>query len=259
MQYGAIKKFGHETIDKKSGTTSKMAKLMNMHKNYDYVIASGNEIAKQYSKCFNISIEKIKIIGMPRVDYILEEDLKKEEVIKSRYSELKNKKNILYVPTFRKNQINTMNEIYEKFDFDNYNLVIKYHPLDKSRKNKINPINNKAIAIYDEDINIYDLYKLCDIIITDYSSASLEASLLDKPIYFYVYDIDDYIDDPGLNVDLFKEMPNCTSKSFDEIMNWIKGDKYKVEWVINYKNKYFDIDFSKSCTENLIKFITIYE
>jgi CDP-ribitol ribitolphosphotransferase len=259
MHYGAIKKFGYETLDKKSGSSSKMAKHMNMHKNYDYVIAPGHETAKHYSECFNIEIEKIKIIGMPRIDYILEEDIEKEEKIQSRYSKLKNKKNVLYVPTFRKDKMNDMNQVYEKFDFDNYNLVVKYHPLDKSIKNIINPVNDKAIAIYDEDINIYDLYKLCDIIITDYSSASLEASLLHKPIYFYVYDIDDYIDDPGLNVDLFKEMPNCTSKSFDEIMNWIKEDKYNIEWVKNYKSKYFNIDFNNSCTENLLNFITTEE
>ena len=252
---GAIKKFGHQTIDKFSGNKSDIAKAMNMHQNYDYVTAIGNRTADFFAEGFNIEKSKVKLIGMPRIDYILKEDLEKDASIYEKYPRLKEKKNILYVPTFRKEQINFMNEIYEKFDFENYNLVIKYHPLDKSRRNKENPINKKAVTITDKEINIFDLYKLCDIIITDYSSASLEACVLDKPIYFYVYDIDEYKEDPGLYIDLFEEMPNCTSREFDQIMNWIKQDEYDIDWVREYKNTYFHIDLSQNCTKALAEFI----
>ena len=252
---GAVKKFGYQTIGKFSGNSKEIAETMNMHKNYNYVIATGNRTAEFFSEGFNIELDKIKLIGMPRIDYILEQNDEIKKEFYSKYPELKNKKNVLYVPTFRKDQINNMNEIYEKFDFENYNLVIRYHPLDKTKKNKGNPINEKAITIYDKNINIYDLYKFCDIIITDYSSASLEAAILEKPIYFYLYDIDRYQEDPGLNMNLFEEMPNCTSKKFDEIMNWIREDSYNLDWVREYRDTYFDIDLRENCTQNLMKLI----
>jgi len=250
-----VKKFGHQTIGKKTGAKSSIAGAMDMHKNYSYAIAIGDKTKAHFSEAFNMQKDKIELIGMPRIDYILSEDAEKNETIYEKYPRLKEKKNILYVPTFRKNQVNLMNEIYEKFDFEKYNLVITYHPLDKSKKEKQNPINEKAVVIIDKDIVIYDLYKLCDVIITDYSAASLEASILEKPIYFYLYDVDKYMEDPGLNTDLFEEMPNCTSKSFDEIMGWIKQDEYNLDWVKDYRDTYFDIDLEQNCTEILAKFI----
>ena len=176
------------------------------------------------------------------MDYILEDNPKKMGYIYKKYPRLKDKINVLYVPTFRKNQTNSMNEIYKKFDFDKYNLIIKYHPLDKTRMIRDSRISSKAVIVRDTNINIYDLYKVADVIITDYSAASLEACLLEKPVYFYLYDIDEYREDPGLNIDLFEEMPWCTSKSFDEIMAWIEEDEYDLDWIRGYKNTYFDID-----------------
>lgn len=223
-----------------------------MHKNYTYIIASSKETAKFYTKAFNIEKNKIKIIGMPRIDYILNENIQIKKDIYKRYPKLKSKINILYAPTFRKDQINDMEKIYENFDFKKYNLVIKYHPLDKTKKIKNNTINKKAITIYDKDIKVCDLFNVCDIIITDYSSVSVEASILEKQVYFYLYDIDEYMKDPGLNVNLFKEMPNCTSKEFKEIMEWIKEDKYNKEWIKTFKNKYIQVKLDKSCTEELV-------
>ena len=37
-----------------------------------------------------------------------------------------------------------------------------------------------------------------DILVTDYSSIIFEWSLLDRPIVYYAYDIDEYINDRGL-------------------------------------------------------------
>ena len=43
---GAVKKFGYQILDKKEGKSSEVAKLMCMHKNYDYAIAP-SEVTKE--------------------------------------------------------------------------------------------------------------------------------------------------------------------------------------------------------------------
>ncbi len=48
----------------------------------------------------------------------------------------------------------------------------------------------------------YDLMKLADIIITDYSACAFEASLLLKPLYFFIPDYESYMQDRGINVDV---------------------------------------------------------
>ena len=112
---GAIKKFGYQTIDKPWGTRSDIAKAMHMHENYTYVLAPSNETAKLYKRAFNVTDSQIKYIGMPRVDYIVEKNIEMEQKIFNEYPELKEKENILYVPTFRKGQKVELDELIAKF------------------------------------------------------------------------------------------------------------------------------------------------
>ena len=56
----AIKKFGYQTIGKKSGTDKVMADAMCMHKNYDYVLCASKITKKYFMEAFNIKEENIK-------------------------------------------------------------------------------------------------------------------------------------------------------------------------------------------------------
>ena len=126
---GAIKKFGYQTIGVKSGSDEKTAKIMCMHKNYDYVLAPSKVTAKLYEQAFNVTEDKIKYIGMPRIDYILENDEVQKQKIYEMYLILKQKQNIVYVPTYRKGEKTELDELVEKIDTSKYNLIIKLHPL----------------------------------------------------------------------------------------------------------------------------------
>ena len=64
---------------------------MCMHKNYDYVLAPSKETAKLYEKAFNVESKKIKYIGMPRIDYILEKNEETNKKIYNTYPELTKK------------------------------------------------------------------------------------------------------------------------------------------------------------------------
>ena len=177
---GAIKKFGYQTIGTKTGSNEKTAQIMCMHKNYDYVLAPSKATGDLYQKAFNVERDKIKYIGMPRIDYILEKDENIINDIYEKYPILQNKakQNIVYVPTYRKGRIDTKK----------YNLIIKLHPLDLKQYE----YKEKDGVIYEKQCKTYDLLKIADKVITDYSSLSIEASLLDIPIYFYTYDLQKY-------------------------------------------------------------------
>ena len=77
---GAIKKFGYQVIGKQEGSSDVVAKSMKMHNNYDLITCSSSTTARFYSEAFNTDINKIKILGMPRVDYILNTN-KNEEIL----------------------------------------------------------------------------------------------------------------------------------------------------------------------------------
>lgn len=246
----AVKKFGYQTIGKESGTNQTLAENMCMHKNYDYVLCASTITAEYFQEAFNIEKEKIKYLGLPRLDYILREDKEKTEEIYNKYPELKKKINILYVPTFRKFKKVKINDVIQRIDTNKYNLIVKLHPLDKKNYTYL----QKDGVIYDDTFKSYDLLKMCDKVITDYSSLAMEASLLNKPLYFYIYDAKQYIEDPGLNFDFKKEKIGLYStNSPKKIVNMLERE-YDFNVLKNFRKRYIQVE-SKSYAMDLAKFI----
>lgn len=243
---GAIKKFGYQALNKKEGRGNGVAKLMDMHKNYSYVMAPSKITGEIFSKAFGVSEDKIIINALPRIDYLLESNTKKEKQFYKEYPKYKNKKIILYVPTFRKDKGNNAQELINNIKNNEYGLIIKTHPLDKTQ------INYKYKV--DKKYSTYDLLKIADYIITDYSAIAFEACILKKPLYFYVYDINEYKKTRGINVNLFKEMNSCTSTNIKEIMNCIEKGEYDFEELKNFKTKYMGEDYYNN-TNKLVDFI----
>ncbi len=252
---GAIKKFGYQSLGKKEGRGKKVAKIMNMHKHYSHVVAPSKKTAKFYMEAFGVKEKNIIINRLPRVDYIME-PLKKE-ILEKFYKDYpiykdKSKKIILYIPTYRKNFDSSavVKRIVDNIDFNNFLFMLRLHPLDKNNGTKQYCIKKKY--------STYDLLKIADYIITDYSAVAFEASLLLKPLYFYVYDIEKYQQSRGLNIDLLKEMRFCTSKDIRIILNQIKVNQYnfkKLEkWKKDYMGKY---EYGKD-TKKLVDFIFEY-
>lgn len=246
----AIKKFGYQTIGKMTGANKLIADAMCMHKNYDYVLCSSKITAKYFEEAFNIEEEKIKYLGLPRLDYILQENKEKTEELYNTYPELKNKINILYVPTFRKFKKVKINDVIQRIDTKKYNLIVKLHPLDKKNYTYL----QKEGIIYDDIFKSYDWLKMCDKVITDYSSLAMETSLLGKPVYFYIYDFKIYQEDPGLNFDFKKEeIGKYATNSSKKIVNMLDRE-YDFNILDSFRKKYINVE-SNNYTEDLTKFI----
>ena len=249
---GAIKKFGYQTIGKKYGSNEKTAEIMCMHKNYDYVFAPSKATAQLYEKAFNVEESKIKFIGMPRVDYILEKDKTKKQKIYETYPVLteEDKQNVLYVPTYRKGEKVELDELVEKIDTTKYNLIIKLHPLDIKEYS----YKEKPGVIYEQKFRTYDLLKVADKVVTDYSSLSIEAALLDLPIYFFVYDIEKYSQDVGVNFNFETEaIGKYKAENTTELLNLL-DEEYDFDAFYKFKNKYISVD-TNNCTKQITEFI----
>ena len=127
---GSLKKFGYSILDKGEGSKKTVADNMNMHKNYDAILSSSKIAKKNFAEAFNTDESKVLVMGLPRVDFLSKATYKTQtiEKIKKEYPALdNNKKNILYVPTFRKNsEVNVVN-IIENVDYSKFNLIIKFH------------------------------------------------------------------------------------------------------------------------------------
>ena len=246
----AIKKFGYQTIGKTTGADKIIADTMCMHKNYDYILCSSKVTKNYFVEAFNVKEESIKYLGLPRIDYILQKDVEKIEEIYNTYPELKSKINILYVPTFRKFKKVKINDVIQRIDTKKYNLIVKLHPLDKKNYTYL----QKDGVIYDDNFKSYDWLKMCDKVITDYSSLAMEASLLEKPLYFYIYDVKIYDEDPGLNFNFKKEeIGKYATNSAKKLLKMIDRE-YDYNILEIFKNRYININYD-NCTSKLTKFI----
>ena len=244
---GAIKKFGYQAIGKKEGSSETVAYTMKMHANYDAVTTSSSVTAKFYAEAFNTDISKIKVLGMPRVDDILGEN-KNSEILEAN-PEYKGKKTILYIPTFRKNDTVFTDDIIAKVDTTKYNLIIRLHPLDNTK------VEDKYVT--KGNFSTYDMMKFADYIITDYSATAIEASVLNKPLFLYVYDLDNYNEVRGLNVNLTEELKTSTSKDIKDIISIIENDTYDYKSLELFRNKYVET-YNINNTESVCKLIIEY-
>jgi CDP-ribitol ribitolphosphotransferase len=243
---GALKKFGLQSVGTKEGRDEKISKAMCMHKNYDYVLAPSAETAKYYMQAFGVEQDKIKICPMPRVDFITDGNARTAEFY-TKNPAMGSKKIVLYLPTFREREPYVAQMLKSEFaDKSDYQLIISTHPLSKVEKDE--QFSQKG------DFSSFDLMKIADVIITDYSACAFEASLLMKPLYFFVPDYDEYNKDRGINVDIKSELGFAVFDEADKLFESINSNDYDMESLYKFKEKY--IESSKSSnSEVLAKFI----
>lgn len=245
---GAIKKFGYQSLN--SPKKKMIANIMRMHKNYDYIITGSEEMTKYFMKAFGYDETVFYPVGLPRIDYINNKKNQKQnkKVIYNQYPDFKKKKVILYVPTFRDNKNYKINELIDSVTSEEYILIVKAHP-----NMKVNIKEKKNIYTCDE-FNSLELLSISDYIITDYSAISIEASILEKPIYLYCYDYKEYSSYPGINTDLKKEFKNYFFTDAKKLFKKIRTGNYDINIVKEYKRKYV-CNTSGTVTSNLANLI----
>lgn len=239
----AIKKFGYQCLDMPSGHSGEMAEIMCMHRNYDYVICPSMTTGKLFCEAFDVSGDKLRLYGLPRLSEISEPEEEWVNETREKLGLNDGRETILYLPTFRKGGKVEAKPLADALDPERYHLVVKAHPLDS--------IEGEPDT--GEEFSSTRWLKLCDRIITDYSALGVEAALLNKPLYFYVYDIDEYEKNTGLNINPLEEMPKCSAVTPDRMAELLVED-YDFDSLNRFKDKYIEVP-TGNCTELLAEFI----
>lgn len=224
---GAIKKFGN------------VIKREYPIQNYDYVIANSDYWKKPYSEAFGIAQDHVVITGMPRVDCLCQKDYleRTREQLLDKYPVLKGKRVLLYAPTFRGNIYKGFQtipfdalKVIESLDEDVY-LIYKFHPLLKD----VQLIKHQRIINMNHE-DTHALFTISDALISDFSSIIFDFSLLNKPMYFFVPDLHQYMQDLGCFVD-YSIMPGAICFHENELIEAIHLNKeYDVS---SFKNQFF--------------------
>lgn len=254
----AIKKFGWQTVGREGGSSERVARLMKMHRGYDYVTCASDITAEHFCEAFRVDRNKVAKFGLPRIDYIRsvtagERQADARKRILTTYPELAKSKDvgkriILYAPTFRRGKSVDVKSLADAIDRERYELVVKLHPLYRGDAGQAEGV------VYDESFSSYDWLSVADVIISDYSSYVIEATLADKPLYIYAYDIEDYAQNTGLNIDFDAEpIAPYVFRDAGSLASAL-GKDYDTEALRAFRERYIDID-TEDCTGQLAGFI----
>jgi CDP-ribitol ribitolphosphotransferase len=238
---GAIKRFGYQTLDRPGGHSSVLASSMRMHRNYGIVVCSGPAAIPVFAEAFGVDESVVRPLGMPRLDYLrahaggarLAPAPPAIAALRERFPILTDVSRtvVLYAPTMRRGCADRYRDVTERFSGARYILIVKPHPLETAE------VEGPEV-VHAGDVDILDLLPVCDVVITDYSAVAFEACVVDLPVFFWVYDIDEYEAANGLNIDPLMEMPEASSRDLEELAARIEGGERHPDVTRKMKERY---------------------
>ncbi len=219
-------------------------------KRYDYLVSPSRFATEKFVTAFGINKMyregRILEIGYPRNDALYRPSADTIQTLKKNLGLPADKKILLYAPTWRDDQHDTLKGGYthqNELDFnklqdaigDHYIVIFRAHYLIA---NDFDFTSHQGF-VYDvsdvDDIN--DLYLVSDVLVTDYSSVMFDYANLGKPMVFYMYDRLHYEQNlRGFYIDI-GELPGEITDSqtrLAEILKTLKPYQQK------YQNKYAD-------------------
>lgn len=255
---GAFKTFGFSRL----GRDSYLRQSSPNHRQYDYVIVSSNEVIPYYAEGFGVSMDKVIALGSPRCDVLEDENYKKR--FKKRFykenPEFKGKKILLFAPTFRGGGMGNCFYPIEKFEVDkifdkisdDWVIAVKMHPYLSERPTCSAKYKDRLIDLTSKyDVN--DLLFVSDLLITDYSSVIFEASIVNVPMLFFAFDLNEYSRDRDFYCNFASFVPGKIVLNTDEMADSINNEDYNQELVKPFRQRYFG-DKTGEATKNVVEF-----
>jgi CDP-glycerol glycerophosphotransferase len=220
---------------------------------WDYLVAANKFSTQAFRSAFLFDREILEF-GYPRNDILhspnrdsIAADIKKKLNIP------KDKKTILYAPTWRDDEYYGRGEYKFALKLDLHllkkELGKEYIVLLRTHYFIADSLDVTGLEDFAYNVSKYDdiseLYLISDILITDYSSVFFDYANLKKPILFYTYDLDKYRDLlRGFYMDIERDVPGPLLYTSEEVVDAIKD----IDRITStYKEKY-DLFYEKFCS-----------
>ena len=251
---GVFKKVGLSTIDKAFGKSAESHREYPINTNYSYVTIASPELSWIFEESMGIDKDSGIIVptGVSRSDEFFDPEFV-DNCYKKLYEKIpqaEGKKIILYAPTFRGEvatctspDVLDVKAFAEAFS-DEYILIFKHHQSVKVVPTI--PEEYEGTFAFDmtrgKGMNINELMTVADICISDYSSLVFEYSLFERPMIFFAFDLEEYIDERGLYYDFDEITPGPIVKTNEEMIEYIKhiDERFDKQEVIDFKNRFMN-------------------
>ena len=235
----------------------------------DYLISPNKHTTEMYTDSYKMEgLYSGSIVedGYPRNDLTLNTDATymNNKLVSYNISIDERKKTVLYAPTWKGTSITKAKNDMEQIISDmkklennignEYNILIKVHPYLYNTAKKYEEIKDILIPDY-ADTN--EVLSIVDVLITDYSSIFFDFLVTGKPILFYVWDAESYVQERGSYFSL-DELPGPTLYTISELIGAFEDiERHKEESSSKYqqfRNKFTPYDDGNT-TKRLVNFI----
>lgn len=213
-------------------------------KDWDFLVSANPFSTKTFRSCFLYEGEMLEY-GYPRNDILYWPN--KGEIaqqLKEKLGIPKDKKTILYAPTWRDDQHYGSGQY--KFELaldlklmkerlqDDYVVLLRTHHYISDHID-VSGLGDFVINLSSYD-DISEIYLISDICITDYSSVFFDYANLKRPILFYTYDFDKYKNQlRGFYIDMNTEVPGPLLYTSEQVVQAIEDIDEITE---EYKERY---------------------
>lgn len=234
---------------------------------WDYLLSSSSRNTAYIGSAFMIDKNPDLIVleyGAPRNAYLIENRANVVEIdrIHKKYFNRTYNKNkyILYCPTWRKNNRKTVSDLDLAYIIsrlpDDYEIIVKLHPLEGRMRAKYDGINERVHCFYNELVDIQELFLISDVLITDYSSAMFDYAHLHKKIIVLQEDSEDYNKEIGWYFDS-NELIGISGYDYseDELLAEIIAPVSE-DYYCDLIEEYLMTDDNKSAAELILEEIT---
>ena len=246
---GAFKRFGYSVLEKTFGADEQYVSMVKIHTNYDVCLVSSMRVAPYYAEAFDQPLERfVSDTGIPRTDVLFGQlAVERARAVRARYGLADERRIILYAPTFRGE--NVVAASYDDFlelprlaaELASDHLVLmRLHPFVRQGLHIPAELASFAIDVSDHpDIN--ELMLVSDLLVTDYSSAIYEFSLLGRPICFLAPDYQAYERERGFYFDYLSGVPGPVFETTDELARYIRAAHFDLARVAAFRDANFDV------------------
>ncbi len=235
---------------------------------YDIVLST-SQFVSDYSFSKIYLYDKIVHCGYPRNDVLYNDDIELINVDLELLEEMKKDefKYVVYMPTHRPLSFadNPMDyKVLNEFGKNNnIKIIIKMHPFvaeqirdDLSLYQDSYDFTN--LILYPSFMDVYPILKYSDILISDYSSVYFDYLYVNKPILFFCYDYEKWVEgEQGVILDYFTHSPGDKCYTFEDLLEKVLtnlgNDNYKEDRKLIFE-KMFENQEKKasSCLEKEI-------
>ncbi len=189
---GAYKKVGFDARRHGYSQAKENRRIARLHRNIDYFICSSDHVADIYTRAFNLCQQQMLVFGLPRMDAVIA----KIEAA-SRTSDMPKSERIviLYAPTFRTNPKgkrymptppDAASLRQALCDLGEICLAYRSHP---SVANDVPPPGWENWT----DMPQAEALSRASVLITDFSSVFFDFLIYNRPVVFYLQDLDNYM------------------------------------------------------------------